>query len=108
PWAYHVDHWFADRFTHTLQSLGFGSIQTTDNTWPHEPYLSNVSVVAQKVTERSILNQLRIADELLSESMVSPKEKPMLEIWTSELRRFLDEDIHSFADSADNPIPGTT
>ncbi len=107
PWAYHVDHWFADRFTHTLQSLGFGSIRTTHNTWPHEPYLSNVSVMAQKATEESIANQLHTADELLSESMVSPKEKPMLEIWTSELRRFLADDIHSFADSADNPIPGT-
>jgi predicted SAM-dependent methyltransferase len=27
-WAYHIDHWFPERFEHTLQRLGFDLVQT--------------------------------------------------------------------------------
>ncbi|MBN1124197.1 MAG: glycosyltransferase [Sedimentisphaerales bacterium] len=88
-WAYHVDHWFADRFTHTLDKLGFDQIRTKNSTWPHEPYLSNVEVTAIKTVHQTTDRQIRAADELLWESTVSPKERPMWDIWRARLRDML-------------------
>ncbi|GAG09543.1 unnamed protein product, partial [marine sediment metagenome] len=47
-WAFHTDHWFAERFEHTLTQLGFGPVRVRTSSWPHEPYLSNVQVEAAK------------------------------------------------------------
>lgn len=94
-WAYHVDHWFAERFERTLGRLGFGSIQKEEKSWSQEPYLSNVIVTAHKTQDRTIESQLSAAGELLTESMVSPKEKPTWDIWMRELHGL-------FADNKDS------
>ena len=94
-WAYHVDHWFAQRFERTLAALGFGSVQKEEKSWSQEPYLSNVIVTAHKTQDRTIESQLSAAGELLTESMVSPKEQPTWEIWMRELRGL-------FADNRDS------
>ncbi len=94
-WAYHVDHWFAERFERTLGRLGFGAIQKEEKSWSQEPYLSNVIVMAHKNQDRTIESQISAAGELLTESMVSPKERPTWEIWMRELRGL-------FADNKDS------
>ncbi|MBN1818550.1 MAG: glycosyltransferase [Sedimentisphaerales bacterium] len=101
-WAYHLDHWFAERFTGTLEKLGFGQIETQNSAWPHEPYLSNVEVTTIKTTHRTREEQLRIADELLWESVVSPKERPMWDIWRNQLREMLS--VSAQSDSANNGV----
>ena len=87
-WAYHLDHWFPERFERTLQPLGFGSIEIQTSSWPHEPYLANVEVTARK---RSLDTdeQLRAADALLWESAVAEAERPTFEIWSRQLRALL-------------------
>lgn len=85
-WAYHIDHWFPERFEHTLKRLGFTSIQTRSWDWNREPYLSNVEVVATKSENFTSEKLLEIADELLWESTVSETEKPTYEVWRDQLR----------------------
>lgn len=94
-WAYHVDHWFAERFEQTLGRLGFGPVQKEEKSWSQEPYLSNVIVTAHKNEDRTIEKQLSAAGELLTESMVSPKERPTWEIWMRELRGLFADDKDS-------------
>lgn len=88
-WAYHVDHWFGERFQRTLSALGFGSVQKEEKSWSQEPYLSNVIVTAHKTEERTVDTQFSAAGQLLAESMVSPKERPTWEIWMRELQTLL-------------------
>ena len=66
-WAYHLEHWFPERFEHTLAKLGFESIETSTRTWNIEPYLANVEVTARKVP-RSRNEQIAAVEELLWES----------------------------------------
>lgn len=89
PWAYHVDHWFPERFEHTLKSLGYGSVTIHTHSWPHEPYLSNVEAVACKTASVAVEDQLRAAEALLGQSIVSQAEKPTLAIWVKQLRETL-------------------
>ncbi len=91
-WAYHTDHWFPERYVHTLEALGFSSVQTDSQSWPHEPFLSNVTAVAWKQNERSQADQLAAADALLWESTVSPLERPTFEVWRRQLRAALGAD----------------
>ncbi len=88
-WAYHVDHWFAERFERTLTALGFGGMQKDEKSWSQEPYLSNVIVTAHKTEERTVDTQFSAAGQLLAESMISPKERPTWEIWMRELQTLL-------------------
>jgi glycosyltransferase involved in cell wall biosynthesis/predicted SAM-dependent methyltransferase len=88
-WAYHVDHWFAERFDHTLRHLGYDSIRTQNTTWNQPPYLCNIEVSAVKLQDRSIRQQITSADELLWESTVADKERDMWEIWRNQLRAAL-------------------
>lgn len=88
-WAYHIDHWFPERFEHTLNRLGFSAVQTQSSSWPHEPYLSNVAAIAVKSQNVALAVQLTAADELLWESTVSPSEQPTFEIWKKQLRSIL-------------------
>ena len=90
-WAFHLDHWFAERFEHTLDKLGFGSIRSETTQWPNEPYLSNVQVVAQKTKHVPIGWQLVVADGLLRESAISPKEESMWRIWIGQLHEKLSD-----------------
>ncbi|HHT9135736.1 MAG TPA: methyltransferase domain-containing protein [Candidatus Wunengus sp. YC60] len=88
-WAYHIDHWFPERFEYTLNRLGFIDVQTQSNSWPHEPFLSNVTAIAVKSKNVTITEQLAAAEELLWESTVSPSEQPTFEIWEKQLRSIL-------------------
>jgi predicted SAM-dependent methyltransferase len=92
-WGYHVDHWFAERFEHTLGALGFGSLQTQSSSWPKEPYLSNVKVIAVKSKHASLPEQLKVAEELLWESTVALEEKSKWEIWRKQLYAALTGDF---------------
>jgi hypothetical protein len=94
-WGYHVDHWFAERFEHTLDRLGFESIQIRTSCWQQEPYLSNVEVGASKSRTVSLAEQLAAADELLWESTVSEKERKMWDIWREQLREVIKVDFSS-------------
>ena len=88
-WAYHVDHWFPERFGHTLSALGFDRVVASTSSWPMSPYLSNVEVTARKDRAVRIVDQLAAADRLLLESTVAPAEKPTWEIWRRQLRSAL-------------------
>ena len=88
-WAYHLDHWFPERYEHTLRALGFEILEIRRSSWPREPFLSNVEVVAIKRAEISMEQQLANADELLWQSTVADVEKPTWEVWRQQLRSFL-------------------
>ncbi|HVY70482.1 MAG TPA: FkbM family methyltransferase, partial [Verrucomicrobiae bacterium] len=88
-WAYHLEHWFPERYVHTLETLGFANVQTRSNTWATEPYLSNVEVLATKVLSTNGEDLLQRADALLRESMVAPAEQPTWEVWRQQLREAL-------------------
>ncbi len=85
-WAFHLDHWFAERFETTLSRLGFTSIETKNWSWPHPPYLSNVEVIGIKTHTLDQTVLINVADELLEDSMVAPSESPMHDIWREQLR----------------------
>jgi hypothetical protein len=87
-WAYHLEHWFPERFEHTLAKLGFENIETSTRTWNIEPYLANVEVTARKVP-RSRNEQIAAAEELLWESTVANAERPTFEVWKRQLSGLL-------------------
>jgi hypothetical protein len=89
-WAYHVDHWFEERFCHTLSNLGFGGIEVTNWTWPHSPFLANVLVSGRKIESLSRATLLERADRLLAESAVAHAEARLVEAWRAQLRACLD------------------
>lgn len=99
-WAYHLDHWFPERYEQTLQTLGFEVLEVRRSSWPREPFLSNVEIVALKRAEISLDQQLKNADELLWQSTVADVEKPTWEIWRQQLRSFFSpeapEDVKGF------------
>jgi FkbM family methyltransferase len=88
-WAYHLDHWFPERFEQTLSALGFGALRIEASSWPHEPYLSNVSVCATKQRNIPLPELLQNADRLLWQSTVADSEKPTYQVWTQQLRSVL-------------------
>ena len=88
-WAYHVDHWFPERYQHTLQRLGFGQVQAGTSRWPQPPYLCNVHAIGIKTEHLSPDQLLAAADALLWESTVAPAEQPTHAVWTRQLRAVL-------------------
>jgi FkbM family methyltransferase len=88
-WGYHIGQWFAERFEHTLNRLGFAKIEVYRSTSTHEPPLHNLTVIAIRDFERSRDEQLDAADALLWDSTVAAAERPSFEIWRSQLRRAL-------------------
>ena len=88
-WAYHVDHWFPERFKRTLSCLGFMDIQTIQSNWPHEPHLANVTVAAIKGPALTLEELLLAADSILLESTVSHSETTTFAVWQLQLRDFL-------------------
>ena len=112
-WAYHVDHWFPERYQHTLKRFGFSNVNTQTNRWPHSPYLCNVQALGTKTQNLSPDQLLAVADNLLWESTVAPAEKPTHTVWTQQLRSVLNnvhcglKNIH-IAESASAPtVPST-
>lgn len=88
-WGFHVDHWFPQRFVHTLERLGFSSVQIESQRWPQPPYLSNVVASGVKALSLSRQVLLERADELLGQSLVATAEHAMLARWRAQLREFL-------------------
>lgn len=89
PWAYHVDHWFPERFERTLTRLGFDIVSSSSESWAEPPFLSNVTVVARKARALSLAELVAAADEILLESTVAEAERPTWEMWRAQLRQEL-------------------
>jgi SAM-dependent methyltransferase len=103
PWAYHIDHWYPERFVRTLSRLGFDDVQTRSDSWPKDPFLSNVTAVAVKSETIPVKWLLAAADEILWESIVADSEKPTYEVWRKQLRLLLSG--RAQADRSDAQIP---
>ncbi len=88
-WAYHVDQWFPERFVNTLSRLGFDNIETKTRSWPKEPYLSNVDVIARKARDATMEELIAGADGILWESTVSDSEVATYDVWKRQLRQAL-------------------
>ncbi|HTV41928.1 MAG TPA: glycosyltransferase [Candidatus Sulfotelmatobacter sp.] len=88
-WAYHLDHWFPERYERTLSKLGFDNIEIKSSTWPHAPFVANVEVIAVKNRSLPIDQLLDAADELLWDSALAEAERPTFEIWRKQLRAIL-------------------
>jgi len=113
-WAYHIDHWFPERFRHTLEKLGFSDILTSASNWPHEPYLANVTVTAKKISSLSRADLVQAADQILLESTVSTSEQATYAIWKNQLRMLLAGQttqgfsaptLHALSQSGNQQIP---
>lgn len=89
-WAYHVEHWFPERFRHTLQAFGYDVIEASSESWPQPPHLSNARALAVKSRERTTEDLLAAADSLLWESTIAPVEAPTYEVWRRQLREALE------------------
>lgn len=89
-WAFHVDHWFPERFQRTLTAMGFEDVRTESVAWTREPHLCNVVATARRsAPDLGRAHQKTVAEEILKESMVAPAEEPMLRVWMRELDEFL-------------------
>lgn len=88
-WAYHVDHWFPERFHATFTHMGFGEPKLRTATWNHPPYLANITAIGFKTADLPTNRLLQAADELLWLSTVAASEIPTYEVWKRQLRNFL-------------------
>ena len=88
-WAYHVDHWFPERFRHTLEAFGYEVLDASSESWAVPPYLSNARAIAVKTQERTEAELLTTADALLWESTIAPVEAPTYAVWIRQLREAL-------------------
>ena len=110
-WAYHLDHWFPERYEHTLRKLAFDQIEIKSSIWPHSPFLANVEVIATKNRSLSPAQLLEAADALLWDSTIAESERPTFEVWRKQLRAILAGDtaampcnVPSATAPATNPI----
>lgn len=88
-WAYHVDHWFPERFERTLAHFGFDPVRTAAEAWDQPPFLWNVEAIGCKKLHLPREELLRRADELLWESTVNQHERPTYNVWCRQLRDVL-------------------
>jgi glycosyltransferase involved in cell wall biosynthesis/predicted SAM-dependent methyltransferase/tetratricopeptide (TPR) repeat protein len=88
-WAYHLDHWFPERYEHTLKKLGFDNVEINSSTWPHPPFLANVEIIAAKTRSLPRQHLLEAADALLWDSTLDEVERPTFVIWQKQLRAIL-------------------
>lgn len=86
PWAYHIDHWFKERYESHLPHLGFEITDVKETSWQREPYLSNIQITAKKIKSYTIDEALENSEPLLWLSTVSDKEKPTHAVWVRQLR----------------------
>jgi predicted SAM-dependent methyltransferase len=83
-WGFHVDHWFKERYEHTLKKLGFEIVSIDNFSWDREPYLANVTVIAKKTRDLSENELISAGRELLWESAIDATEKPTYEKWEQQ------------------------
>lgn len=88
-WGFHIDHWFAERFEHTLTAMGFEIASIERRALEKDPYLANVVVIAKKTKNLSRSYLRAIAENLLKESTISRRENASLNQWKSQLRAAL-------------------
>ena len=88
-WAYHLDHWFPERYEHTLKKLGFDDVKIKSSAWPHSPFLANVEVTTTKSRSLPPQELLAAADTLLWDSTLAEVERPTFETWQKQLRAIL-------------------
>jgi FkbM family methyltransferase len=88
-WAYHVGHWFAERFEQTLGHLGFTNINVQRSLSGHSPALHNITVTALPGPERTEEEQLEAGYALLWHSTVAEAERSTWVIWCEQLKQFL-------------------
>lgn len=86
-WAYHLDGWYKEKFEHILSKFGF-SVQCQNMQWEGDPWLSNVHALAVKEKQIGRDTLLKIADEILIDSMVAdvPGERLMHQEWCRMVR----------------------
>lgn len=100
-WAYHIDHWFPERFHATFTHMGFGEPKLSTQTWKKPPHLANVTAIGVKTADLPTEKLVQAADELLWLSTVAASEIPTYEIWKKQLREFLAyRPVHAAAESA--------
>lgn len=87
-WAYHLDHWYEERYRQALAAFGFNVASVHRALWDRPPFLANITVTATKVAERSLQEQLAAADSVLWMSTVHPAEAPTHAVWRKQLRAF--------------------
>lgn len=109
-WAFHLDHWYDDRYRFTLESLGFKIESVNRSRWDRAPFLANIEVIASKQSERLLEDQLKAADAVLWLSTVDPSEFPTFEVWRAQLRALFEAEPatqRSVAEPAkENVAPG--
>jgi FkbM family methyltransferase len=88
-WGYHVGHWFAERFEHTLTELGFTDIRIQRGVTGHLPALHNITAAAVSSPGLTEEEQLSAAYRLLWDSTVAADERPTWETWCRQLEQFL-------------------
>lgn len=88
-WAYHIDHWFPERFHATFSHMGFGTPELSVEKWQKPPHLANVTAIGTKIADIPSEKLLQAADELLWLSTVGASEIPTYEVWKQQLRNFL-------------------
>jgi FkbM family methyltransferase len=104
-WAYHVGHWFAERFEQTLSQLGFENIAIQHSLSGHVPPLHNITMTATRGEDRPEEQQLRAAYALLWNSTVIESERPTWQVWCEQLRQFLDSNESSSPLPRHDPVP---
>ncbi|MFV0420821.1 methyltransferase domain-containing protein [Oleidesulfovibrio sp.] len=88
-WAYHIDHWFPERFHVTFTHMGFGTPEIIIEKWQKPPHLANVTAIGTKTADIPTEKLVQAADELLWLSTVAATEIPTYEVWKKQLRSFL-------------------
>ncbi len=106
-WAYHVGHWFAERFEQTLSQLGFVDISMQHKLSGHTPPLHNIVVTATRGADFTQEQQIEAAEKLLWNSTVTESERAMWELWRAQLTRFLNsgEQPENFGGQKAVPVP---
>ncbi|HEX2983831.1 MAG TPA: hypothetical protein VHO28_09845, partial [Ignavibacteriales bacterium] len=85
-WAYHIDHWFKERYEAYFPPLGFEMIDVKETSWEREPYLANIQVTARKIKNYTIDELIANSEPLFWLSAVSEREKPAVIEWMRQLR----------------------
>lgn len=89
-WGFHVDQWFDARFETTLSAFGFHIVEINKTKWEVWPHLASITVNAVKLSNKSIKEQIEIANTLLKDSMVSEREVKTYEVWKIQLLELLE------------------
>lgn len=90
-WASHIGQWWPERFETTLSKLGFHILSVEGKRWGIWPNLASVAVIATKLKDIELEQQIERCSELLKHSMVSDREQKLHETWMKQLKEKLDE-----------------